>query len=160
MKKLLKKSSKNLEKNSSKFVKKFIKVIEKMIKIFEKSHQKNLPGLAKKYFFPIKLKISTNLFSIKIKKKFFFLGLGEKKSQKIENLKTGEQDWTVRSSQIFGRTNFRIFRDIKTTFDISCPFRLDARSITNGERPRVRARAGAKISIIIYAKKFFFFFFN
>ncbi len=67
-----------------------------MFKIFEKNHQKslknhqkNLSGLAKKYFFQIKLKISTNLFSIKIKKKKFFLGLGEKKFKK--NPKS--QDW-------------------------------------------------------------------
>ncbi len=49
---------------------------------------------------------------------------------------------------------------IKTTFDNSCPFRLKAVSITNRDGSRVRVRAGAKISIIIYAKKFFFFFFN
>ncbi len=57
-----------------------------------KKIQKFLPGLAKKYFFPIKLKISTNLFSIKLKKKKFFLGLGEKKL--INNPKS--QDWRAR----------------------------------------------------------------
>jgi hypothetical protein len=56
-----------------------------------KNHQKNLPGLAKKYFFPIKLKISTNLFSIKIKKKNFFFGTWWKKiikNHKISRLES------------------------------------------------------------------------
>jgi hypothetical protein len=67
----LKKSSKIVEKNNQKKMKNFCKI--------PKKSSKNLPGLAKKNFFPIKLKISTNLFSMKIKKKNFFLGLGEKK---------------------------------------------------------------------------------
>jgi hypothetical protein len=43
------------------------------LKITKKIH-KNLPGLAKKKIFPIQFKISTNLFSNKIKKKNFFFG--------------------------------------------------------------------------------------
>ncbi len=51
---------------------------QKLAKKDTKKIQKFLPGLAKNFFFPIKLKISTNLFSMKIKKNYFFLGLGEK----------------------------------------------------------------------------------
>jgi hypothetical protein len=58
--------TKIFEKNHQKFLKNHQKSL--------KNHQKNLPGLAKKYFFQIKLKKSANLFSIKIKKKFFFFG--------------------------------------------------------------------------------------
>jgi hypothetical protein len=85
-----------LKKNIQKFIKKIIKnSLKKSSKILEK-HQKNqqkiLPGLAKKYFFPIKIKISAKLFSIKIKRKIFFLGLGEKKH--VKNRKS--QDWSPR----------------------------------------------------------------
>ncbi len=62
--------------NSSKIIE---KVIEKFINNYQKNHQnfnkkfKNCCKRAgKKNFFPIKLKISANLFSIKLKKKFFF----------------------------------------------------------------------------------------
>jgi predicted oxidoreductase (fatty acid repression mutant protein) len=76
------------------------------LKNYLKIYKKNFPGLAKKIFFPNKIKISTNLFSMKIKKKlFFFWDLVKKNMQKIENLKTGAQDWSVQMSQIFGRTN-------------------------------------------------------
>ena len=90
--KLYKKSIKNYWKNHQK---NSSKIIEKSPKIYERSPKKlkkNLPGLAINFFFPIKLKISTNLFSIKIKKKIFFLGLGEKNF--IKNPKS--QDWRAR----------------------------------------------------------------
>ena len=72
MKKYTKKSE-NLSKN---FLLK-LKKKKKFQKLAKKRHQKIqkfLPGLAKKIFFPIKLKISTNLYSMKIKKKLFFFG--------------------------------------------------------------------------------------
>ncbi len=69
-----------------KFIKNYFKICkknyQKIVKIPQKIHQKKLPGLAKKKIFPIKLKISTNLFSIKIKKKKFFFGTWWKKIHK------------------------------------------------------------------------------
>ncbi len=90
IRKSLKKIKKICKKIHEKFVKKSPKnswkIIEKIIKkIFKncwKKSSKKLPGLAKNYFFPIKLKIRTNLFSIKIKKKIFFFGTWWKKIHK------------------------------------------------------------------------------
>ncbi len=74
----MKKVKKNHQKLLQKFINYYIKICkknyQKIVKIPKKIHQKKLPGLAKKKFFPIELKISTNLFSIKIKKKNFFFG--------------------------------------------------------------------------------------
>ncbi len=85
---------------------------QKFLKNHQKIYQKILPGLAKKYIFPIKLKIITNLFSIKLKKKkIFFWDL------KNENLKTGAQDRSVQSSQIFGRHKIGKSRDKKTSYE-------------------------------------------
>jgi hypothetical protein len=67
----LKNSSKIIVKKSSKL---FEKNLQKLLKNYQKIQQKKLPGLAKKKFIQIKLKICANLFSIKIKKKLFFFG--------------------------------------------------------------------------------------
>ena len=84
---------KNIQKNLKIYVRFFSIKIKKKKKIPKnlqkktpKKFKKILPRLAKKKNFPIKLKISTNLFSIKIKINIFFLGLGEKKF--IKNLKS------------------------------------------------------------------------
>jgi hypothetical protein len=90
LKNLKKNLSKIIKKIHQKLIKRFIKKSpKKLVKIIEKS-PKNPYRSGKKIFFPIKLKISANLFSIKIKKKIFFLGLGEKKF--IKNQKS--QDWS------------------------------------------------------------------
>jgi uncharacterized protein YaaW (UPF0174 family) len=66
----LKKFIKNYWKYSYKIIEKIHqKFVKKVFKNFIKNPQKIVPGLAKKYFFTIKLKISTNLFSIKINQK-------------------------------------------------------------------------------------------
>ncbi len=65
------------------------------MKIIDKSPKKlkkNLPGLAKKYFFSNQTKNKYKLIFNQNKKKIFFFGLGEKKF--IKNRKS--QDWSPR----------------------------------------------------------------